>query len=180
MQDSLVHQNLNTTIPLGKYVSIPSLEHTKDLSVVLHNISFSCSPIKDNRQLVNLHYTEWNFLYTLWRYTISYDIHERTTISHFATANLRKLSSARTGDSQFAAKLHLLRAPISWIWSKLFEHLISTVKTHNMPFIKISADASSVDFYKKMAQKFSKYFVGVDQDYLRYGDWWCDFVFRLQ
>ncbi len=180
MQNFIINQIPNIIIPLGKYVSIPSLLYTKDLSDVLLNVSFSYSPIKNNRQLINLHYSEWDSLFTLWWYNISFDINNYTTISHFATANLRKLSFVHNMDSEFAAKLHLLRTPISWIWTKLFKHLIHTAKIHKMPFIKISSDVSSVDFYKKMSQKFSEHFINIHENYVRCNDWWCDFVFLLR
>ena len=46
--------------------------------------------------------------------------------------------------------------------------------------IKISADASSVSFYTKMAQKFSDFFVRIETDSTRYMDGLCDFVFVLK
>lgn len=178
MHNSLVPENFpKISVPLAQYVSIPSLVCAKNLLEVLDNVSFSLSPIKNDMQCVRLHYREWSSLYTLWWYDIHYDLGQRTTIWSFATSNLHWIWSSYIQNSQFAAKLHLLRTPVSWIWSKLFEHLIYMAQTHAMPSIKISSDALSVSFYKKMAIKFSEYFTHVDENYTRYPDWWCDFLF---
>lgn len=181
MQDSLVHENFpKIAVPFSQYVSIVSLSCVKHLSEVLDNVSFSFSPVVDNTQLVSLHYREWSSLYTLWWYDIYYDLRIRTTIWSFATSNLYWIWSSYKQNSQFASKMHLLRTPVSWIWSKLFDHLIHMAQIHNMPSIKISSDAISVPFYKKMAIKFSDSFAYVDENYTRHTDGWCDFTFMFR
>jgi hypothetical protein len=126
-----------------------------------------------------LHYTEWSSLYTLWWCNIYYSW-TTARVSTFATANLRWLWSAHKKDSQFASQTHLLRTPISWIWSKLFEYMVDVVKHHDIFCIKISSDMSSVPFYTHMSKKFSEYFTCVETNSARYGDGWCDFVFTLK
>jgi len=180
MQDSIVSKiNLQSTVPLSQYVSIPSLEYAENLYAVLDNISFSASPLEDGTQLVYLHYAEWSVLYTLWRYTLAYDT-DLATLSHFATANLRWLKPAYKQKSHFAAKTHLLRTPVSWLWSTLFKHVVDTVKQQNIVHLKISSDATSVPFYSKMSQKFSDYFSHIDKNYTKYSDGWCDFHFTFK
>lgn len=171
--------NPQISVPLSHYVSIPSLACAENLYAVLDKVSFFASPIKNGMQIVNLQYTEWSSLYTLWRYTLAYDT-DLATLSHFATANLRWLKPAYKQHSHFASKTHLLRTPVSWLWSTLFKHVIDSVKQQNIPCLKISSDATSVPFYIKMCQKFSDYFSHIDKNYTRYSDGWCDFHFTFK
>ncbi|EKD24836.1 MAG: hypothetical protein ACD_80C00147G0010 [uncultured bacterium (gcode 4)] len=171
---------LDSSVKFWQYVAVPSLEYARNLHAALDALSFSCSPIgKDKSQSVSLQYTEWSSVYTLGWYTLYYGIHS-VIISHFATANLRWLNPVLKTNTYFASKMHLLRKPVPWLWSKLFEHAIDMAMQHNVSCIKISSDASSVPFYIKMSEKFSDCFVSVDEHHRIYNDGWCDFVFRLK
>lgn len=169
----------NQKVPLWQYVSIPSLESAHDISDVLDSFSFSSTPEKDDAQSFSLHYTEWDTLYTLWRYTLNY-ASDSAKLTFFATANLQGIPSSQKRDSEFAWWTHVLRTPVSGLWSKLFQHMIDVVKHRSISVIKISADVQSVDFYAAMAKRFSDCFVSVKTDATRYGDGWCDFVFVLK
>lgn len=78
--------------PFAEYVRIPSLEYTEDLAEALNAISFSLSPMQHNSQTVSMKYTEGDDTYTLGRYDINYDQRARTTITSFATANMRAIN----------------------------------------------------------------------------------------
>lgn len=179
MQDFVaIHSHPEKTPPLSEYISLPSLAYAKDLSRVLDSVSFSQEQ-KDGSHFLYLHYTEWSVLYTLWWCSIYYTLHT-ARVSTFATANLRWLKPSYKQQSHFASKTHLLRTPVSWLWSTLFKHVIDTIKQQNIAHLKISSDATSVPFYIKMSQNFSDHFSHIDTNHTKYSDGWCDFHFTFK
>jgi len=180
MDTILMRSSFLSSVSLGEYVHIPFLNTISDISEVLESVSFSLSPIKDKEQLVRMVYTEWGQQYALGRYKISYDPTMRTTVPTFATANMREIASSLKQRSMFSTHIHLLRTPVSWLGTKLFEHMLGLARSQGLSVVKISSDIQSVEFYNKMAKRFSDQFSRVDffDDWL--GDGGRTFTFVLK